>query len=189
MNDFVYFGSNAQQPYHLLSNLNAAPIEFTRDDIIDAMRIVNPEIDKFVGDATLCATTIEHLWHALKATDKETFLRFIEGDFASLTEAAMVPFFGVEKAKKKFEYWQKKNNSGIVAKLASNRRYGPRLGIAKSMAYEREHLSPTVERAVWRRLHRLKFAQNAIHAAALQSTKPKTLVEFARGAARDSAKE
>lgn len=174
----IYFYSQAQEPYNQLSNLHFSPFSFDKTKITESMRNVNPRIDEFIGDSKFDIPSIEHLWHALKAKDQETFLRFIMGDLATDFSAV----FGKDKAEQKRKYWMKKNNIGIVPKMASNKKLQTKLKLKGRMMYERELLDPARERSVWNDLHVLKYLNNSKARNTLLSTKGKRLVEFARGA-------
>ena len=181
----VYFSSSSAPPNHLLSNFNAAPIKVTRDDLDGPLLEACPEINKFVGLEGVVFKSTEHAWQALKAKDKSTFDRFVDGDLAWFNEPVFEVFFPGQGAKK-LAHWAKKNNVGIVPKMAANKRYAKRLNFKykHSLDYSREKLPTNLERRVWNKLLRLKFAQNAVHRAALMSTGSKKLVEFDRGAGR-----
>lgn len=180
----IYFNSGAARPLNLLSNLNEAPIELTLATVTPELLAVNPKLNEWVEPGqTLHFRTIEHLWHALKALDRATFFEFVgpDGRFARFDAAAFEPVFP-GNGEGKHRYWAAKQNSGIVPKLASNRKHGKKLGIEKSMRYEREMNAEGVQRAVWKDLLTRKYIANKAHREALLATGDKTLVEFARGA-------
>ena len=189
--DAVYFNSNAREPFHMLSNLSAAEVKLSKLDVTPELLEVNPSLLAWLGEETFCFPSIEHVWHALKATSKEVFDKFHDaGELAQFTTEAFALFFPKDdQAEKKLNYWSRKNNVGIIPKLASNEKYGKRLGIAKSMNYKRERLEPRLERAGWKTLLHKKYAGNKTHAFCLKTTRNAKLVEFARSAARAGAQE
>ena len=94
MADFLYFNSASAGDTHLLSNLNFAPVTVTKADVTTDWLVVNPDVASFIGDRTLTAPTIEHVWHSLKATDESTFLEFYDdGRFAEFDVPAFRQFF------------------------------------------------------------------------------------------------
>jgi predicted NAD-dependent protein-ADP-ribosyltransferase YbiA (DUF1768 family) len=180
--NYVYFNSGAAVPLNKLSNLNRAPVVLTAETITPALLAVNAKLSEWVRvGEPLHFGTIEHLWHALKALDRDTFIAFTEsgrfGRFDATVFAEFFPGNGVAK----HAYWAKKQNSGIIPKLASNRKYGVRLGVGKSLKYERERNQDNVQRAVWRDLLTRKYVANKLHRDTLLSTGDKTLVEFEKG--------
>lgn len=183
--DHVYFSSSASEPLNLLSNFSEAPLRLTRDDIDGALLDACPQLAQFVGTDRVVFRSSEHAWQALKATERTTFWRFVDGDFAMFSAPIMDVFFPGQGAKK-FAYWAKKRNVGIVPKLAANRKHAKRLNLRfkGALDYSRETLRPELERRVWRTLLRLKFRQNERHRRALLGTGKRRLVEFDRGAKR-----
>lgn len=180
--NFVYFNSGAVEPFNRLSNLNHAPVELTAETVTAELLAVNSKLGEWVRSGeTLRFETIEHLWHALKALDRATFLEFTSsGRFGRFNAAVFAEFFPGQGAEK-HAYWSKKQNNGIIPKLASNRKYGTRLGVGKSLKYEREQNPEAVQRAVWQDLLSRKYIANKLHRDALLATGDKTLIEFDRG--------
>jgi predicted NAD-dependent protein-ADP-ribosyltransferase YbiA (DUF1768 family) len=187
MSDFVYFNSSAKAPYNLLSNFSAAPIvlQSTDTEALRELSAANDKIAEFVGERAEFPSS-EHLWHALKATDVETFRRFVVGGVLAECDASVFDVFFPGKGAAKRAYWMRKDNVGIIPKMAANPKYAKRLGFSKRrpLEYARERLPYGVERAVWMTTLRLKYKQNAKHRAVLLSTGKRTLVEFDRSASR-----
>ncbi len=179
---FVYFNSAAAPPLNLLSNLNHAPVQLTRNTLTPALLAVNEKLAEWLGaDETWHFETIEHLWHALKATDRATFMQFTTGGRFGRFDAEAFELFFPGNGEAKYAYWSKKRNSGIIPKLASNgKKYGAKLGIGKSMRYARERNEDGVQRAVWKDLLSRKYIANRAHRDALLATGKQTLIEFAR---------
>lgn len=179
----VFFNSNSKD-YHMLSNFSSAPITIAKAELDPSWAELNPSLASFFHEETLEFLSVEHLWHALKATDRETFLQFaVGGRFGSADVEAFAAVFCQEKAEQKQKWWMKKNNVGIIPKMAANFRRGTKLGIKKKMQYERERPSADVERRVWLALLERKYKQNGNHAAVLKKTCGRRLIEFARSAA------
>lgn len=186
---FVYFGSSSAGTTHLLSNLNFAPITLSKDeDGVDALYLLNPDLARWLETESkpIAFHTIEHLWHALKATEKDTFLQFAEnGRFAQFNSEIFRVFFGRDAAESKFKYWDRKDNWGIIPKLVSNAKYCSRLMLNGKMNYAREMPEDvSVLVAVWSFLLRKKYDTNKAHRDALLRTgSGTTLVEMSRLAA------
>ena len=207
---FLYFGSNVSAPFHKLSNFHAAPVTILEEDLGFGFDQVNPNFRSWIrakkGHAVF--PSIEHAWHALKATNQSTFAKFLVGGaFARWDTEAFAQFSKpdsndpekhIEKAKKQFKYWSAKQNVGIIAKLAANPKYLKTLGIkAISMNYSHERLAWHLEEDIWLTLLRLKYIQNEECRKVLIGVfkidpknilaafnEPKQLVEFDRSAGR-----
>lgn len=204
---FVYFGSAAERPLRVLSNLAAAPV--TLQGPCEALYAVQPLLADWLDDmGALTFASIEHVWQALKASDRETFLRFsTTGDLGGWSADVFLKTTVVgkrAKAAKKLgraltaddlaalaeaamDHWKRDALVGIVAKLASNRKYGAALGLANCMVYDREFLAAETERQAWLALLRLKYTANAVPRAVLRDTGARPLVEFDKGATRRHA--
>jgi predicted NAD-dependent protein-ADP-ribosyltransferase YbiA (DUF1768 family) len=176
----VYFGSNAQAPYHQLSNFHAAPIRVAWADVPAVVKAVVPQMDMdWFGDLHVTFASSEHLWQALKATTAHGFSAFTVGErFGTLQPDVFLatlcrgrPAAAIKKA----AYWRRKQNVGIVAKLAGNAKYAHHLGIAEEMDYARESLA--AERDVWLWILSLKFAQHPLLAQVLKATDTARLIE------------
>lgn len=188
MGDFIYFNSAAKFPYNLLSNLNYAPITISKDEISKDMLTINPSLEKWFE---LYSTdfwsfdTVEHFWQALKATRYDTFLQFMTGRRLSKFDAEIFNVFFPGQGQQKYNYWSKKNNNGIIPKLASNPKYGKALGIHTTMDYTRERLNEDLLRSVWTFLLRKKYLSNPTHLSTLVDTGDKKLIEFERGSTKE----
>ena len=104
------------------------------------------------------------------------------GRFTQWNPDAFVPFLPASIRKKptaranaaiqKFNFWSKKQNVGIIPKMASNSKYRKQLFGAKvNMDYTRERLAPNDEHDIWIVLLTLKFKQNASLRQVLLGTK------------------
>jgi predicted NAD-dependent protein-ADP-ribosyltransferase YbiA (DUF1768 family) len=187
---FLYFNSNAKKPMNELSNLNAAEITIGADDLTSELLDVNPELKNWLlpGQEWIFAS-IEHLWHALKAVDRETFMEFTNlGRFGKL-DAAFFEQLYPGKGEQKRSFWAKKQNVGIVPKLASNPKHAKKLGLNGKMKYEREFNEDRVQKAVWHKLLTKKYASNSAHRRVLMETRARKLIELARGAAKEGSTE
>jgi predicted NAD-dependent protein-ADP-ribosyltransferase YbiA (DUF1768 family) len=190
----VMFGSNAYGDMHKLSNFYATDLLLRPADLTPELLSVCPNLKDWVPAGGLFFPTSEHLWQALKATDKQTFLRFTSaGDLGlwkvSIFANTVAPSKLAKEKKndmaelarvalKGMLHWQKKHNLGIQAKLAANKKYAKKLNLDKGrMNFEREHLAPATERSVWLTILKLKFAQNAELREILSATRGKRLVE------------
>lgn len=187
---FVYFNSNAKEPLNKLSNLNAAPITIGESDLTSELLDVNPELKAWLSPGEEWSfASIEHLWHALKATDCDTFVEFTAAGRFGKCEAAFFDQLFPGKGEQKRAFWMRKQNVGIVPKLASNPKNAKKLGLSGKMKYEREYNEDRVQKAVWRKLLTKKYASNSAHRKALMDTRAKKLIELARGAAREGSNE
>lgn len=187
------FGSNAKGDLHKLSNFYATEVLLRPSDLTPALLSVCPNLKDWVPASGLFFPTSEHLWQALKATDKATFLRFTSnGDLGrwnvSIFANTVAPGKCENKedmselarqATKSMMHWQKKHNLGVQAKLAANETYAENLNLDKGrMNFEREHLLPATERSVWLTILKLKFARNEELRDILIATRGKRLVEM-----------
>jgi hypothetical protein len=187
--DFIYFNSAAKYPYNLLSNLNYAPITISKEEISKDMLTINSKLEKWFDmstetDESWSFDTVEHFWQALKATRYDTFLQFMTGRHLSKFDAEIFDVFFPGQGQQKYNYWSKKNNNGIIPKLASNPKYGRALGINTTMDYTRECLNEDLLRSVWTFLLRKKYLSNSIHLSTLVGTKGK-LIEFERRSTKE----
>ena len=97
--DFLGFNSNSKAPYHELSNFNLI------EGGLEFEGIVYP--------------SVEHAYQAQKVRDEKMRRRFSVDGIYGTTEAFSL-FYGKDSSKK-HDYWMKKKNIGILAKLAINR--------------------------------------------------------------------
>jgi predicted NAD-dependent protein-ADP-ribosyltransferase YbiA (DUF1768 family) len=152
--EVIKFYSYGIKPFHKLSNF-----ALIKDGI---------EFDGLIFYST------EHAFQAQKYI-KEQRIRFsIEGDLGNI-DSGFKLVFGDEWEKKK-NFWMKKNNIGIIAKMATNIKIGKKLGLIRDINF----LSTN---ELWIELLNLKF--NIIEFKnILKNTKNKYLLEFDRGAKR-----
>jgi len=152
--EVIKFYSYGIKPFHKLSNF-----ALIKDGI------------EFNG---LIFYSTEHAFQAQKYI-KEQRIRFsIEGDLGNI-DSGFKLVFGDEWEKKK-NFWMKKNNIGIIAKMATNIKIGKKLGLIRDINF----LSTN---ELWIELLNLKF--NIIEFKnILKNTKNKYLLEFDRGAKR-----
>lgn len=176
--DFVYFYSGSDSPLNKLSNLAEAHIELLPDDpAVEVLVKIRPELRQWCPAKFPSA---EHLWKSLQARDQDTFNQFqIDGRLGKLTLETMALVYPPSEVASKFKYWSSKNNVGIVAKLATNPKRAPLIGL-KMLNTRNEHLEAFVEEEIWVCILLLKFKQNPLHLAVLQSTGSSKLVEFDR---------
>jgi hypothetical protein len=191
MEDFIYFNSTAKYPYNLLSNLNYSPITVSKEEISQEMLTINPSLEKWFEMSTgtdgldsWSFDTVEHFWQALKATRYDTFLQFMTGRRLSKFDAEIFDVFFPGQGEQKYNHWSKKNNNGIIPKLASNAKYGQALGIHTTMDYTRERLNEDLLRSVWMFLLHKKYLSNSKHLQTLVGTKL-SLIEFERGSTKE----
>jgi len=133
----------------------------------------------------------EHIWQSLKANDRVRQMFLSDGQLDKLNVEIFKRFFpktAPEKLEKKAKYWKRNASVGILAKMAANKKYAKRLGIAEGeFKYETEHLPEPELRKIWLPILRAKFTQNEDMKRELLATKHCYLLEFDRGAGiRDS---
>ena len=152
--EVINFYSCGIKPFHKLSNF-----ALIKDGI------------EFDG---LIFYSVEHAFQAQKYI-KEQRIRFsIEGDLGNI-DSGFKLVFGDEWEKKK-NFWMKKDNIGIIAKMSTNIKIGKKLGLIRDINF-----SSTNE--LWIELLTLKF--NIIEFKnILKNTTNKYLLEFDRGAKR-----
>ncbi len=187
---YVYFSSGASA-LRALSNFHECVITLMRAQVPAVFELVCPLVRSYFPDkgAPLVFASSEHLWQALKALDRATFLRFTaDGDLGSLTSTffqRVFPRLGAEQLQTKVRYWAQRQCVGIVPKMAANEDHAKKLGLVDHMDFGREHLEPLVERTCWLAILKLKFNQNPALRAVLLSTRGKLLVEYSRFASPD----
>ena len=108
---FIYFGSSTVKPWHHLSNL--------------------AEIKDTIEYNGLIYKSVEHAFQAqlFIENDRKRFSK--GGDLGSWD--GLKYFFKPEELDKKLKYWSKKFNIGIVAKMASNKKYHKKLKLTSIM--------------------------------------------------------
>jgi hypothetical protein len=195
------FGSSMARPLNLLSNFAATPIRMWLADVTPEMALFCPEIASFVasacgedGQRPLVFPSSEHVWQALKARDVDTFLDFtLAGRWGQLDTAAFLPFYPKKSgtvhelqafAEAKVAHWGKKQNVGILAKMATSARYTRSVG-GKLWYPSKVQGAADLEDAqhpgmwdVWLQILRLKYAQNDEARVVLLATGDTYLLEF-----------
>ena len=120
----------------------------------------------------LLYNSTEHMFQAQKYI-KEQRIRFsINGDLGNWDGLKLV--FTVEEYEKKYKYWAKKNNIGIIAKMATNEKIGKKLGLIRD-----ENFSSTPE--LWLEILKKKYSIKYF-GDILKSTHDIYLLEFDRSA-------
>jgi len=180
---YINFYSGAKAPYYKLSNLFHAPVKITSSADLPTYWQHSAPLRSLLasgGDGPLYFASIEQVWHAFKALDRQTFLRFTNtGDLGQLDPNVFTD------TKTNMVHWKKKNMIGIAAKLASNPTHGAALGLGPNkMDYGRENLGLAMEQTIWLELLMLKFRQNPLLAQILLATGSTQLIELDRGAQR-----
>lgn len=184
----VYFGSGSKFPYHRLSNFNKCSIMMKNYVLVGVDDYV---LKEFVFPSS------EHAWWSFFLSDEKDIERLaVNGDLSTLD--GLKYFYKGEELKKKIEYWSKKDNVGIVAKLLAGRegtnyrRRAVKLGMKMSVhpchMYGPVGNDATLAK-IWARILVCKYSQNEKHRAILLSTAEKTLVEFTRAPVTRIGKE
>jgi predicted NAD-dependent protein-ADP-ribosyltransferase YbiA (DUF1768 family) len=152
--EVIKFYSCGTNPFHKLSNF-----ALIKDGI---------EFDGLIFYST------EHAFQAQKYI-KEQRIRFsVEGDLGNI-DSGFKLVFG-DKWEQKKNFWMKKGNIGIIAKMATNIKIGKKIGLIRDINF-------TSTNELWIELLTLKF--NIIEFKnILKNTKNKYLLEFDRGAKR-----
>ena len=137
-------------------------------------------------------TSVEHWYQGTKFVPKDRQRLAEGGDLASLDAFRLHRgvFVKRDKEERSIKHWgantKKPDMVGIVAKMASNPRRAQRLGLRMLPKQdESEDRIPELIELFKRGLH-AKFAQNPEMRAALLDTGNKQLVEFGRGAERET---
>jgi hypothetical protein len=151
--EVVNFYACGSKPYNKLSNF-----AFIAEGIVyDGLRY--------------CST--EHAFQSQKYIKEQRYRFSIDGDLGNVDGFQLV--FGDDWEKKR-TYWMKKENIGIIAKMATNIKIGKKLGLIRDEDFvSTDHL--------WFELLTLKFAIREFNVI-LKGTLDKYLLEFDRGAKR-----
>jgi len=201
---FVYFGSNGKDGLEVLSNFHEAPIRLCQADVTARLAKRCPSLAMWQlalgGQVTFPSS--EHAWQALKAHSFRAFTDFTtEGRLGTLDAASVLPFMPAKLrlrgtateqqrwALGKAAFWAKKQNVGILAKWAANKKYAKALGWTPGvdLYYGKETANVGFDemQAVWLDLLRLKYAQNTRCRDVLLATGDSYLLECVRGAVRE----
>lgn len=204
---YRYFGSNMSAPFHLLSNFSQCEIRATVFVEADSEEEENKggkqgshEGREGVGRSDDCTRVLlereyvfpssEHFWCAhFMRRHKDVSRLACEGDLSTLS-SGLRAILGDETGRQKAQYWGKKDNVGIVAKMLAAKdsrgvRYRAKaMGIDMSVhplkQYGPQGTMDTLV-AIWTRIVHEKFTQNTAHRRALMSTgRDDVLVEFVR---------
>jgi len=149
----INFFSNAKMPFCKLSNFS-----HIKDGII-------------VNDITYAST--EHAFQAQKYIKDDRWRFGLDGDLGSWEGFGLV-------SKKSSDYWKKKDNIGIIAKMATNKIKGKKLGLTRIFEFQ-----STDE--LWESILVKKFSIQEF-GNVLRSTEDMYLLEFDRGAKRNGSK-
>jgi predicted NAD-dependent protein-ADP-ribosyltransferase YbiA (DUF1768 family) len=197
--EFVYFYSNAVEPYYQLSNFYQTMVHFKREHVIPEMLRYCPKLNEWLGEEGRIFPSSEHVWQSLKARDLATFLAFVQGGrFADMLVFFQAFYQNVaarsnkewfKLVAQKCTFWGRKNMVGIAAKMAAEPKNAFKLGLLvdnqDKMDYRLERLTPAVERAIWLTILRQKIRQNAaVRAVLMGIPRGQRLIEFDRGAAQ-----
>jgi predicted NAD-dependent protein-ADP-ribosyltransferase YbiA (DUF1768 family) len=154
--EVIMFNSQSKYPYYLLSNF--AHIK----DGIMFNNIIYP--------------STEHAFQSQKYVDSDKIRFSINGDLGSIDEGFDLVF--QKDSDKKKKYWMKKDNIGIIAKMATNKSIGIRLGLKRDPVFE-----STDE--LWIDILNEKYKIDEFKNI-LMNTNNKYLLEFDRGAKKNN---
>ena len=177
---FINFGSGMKAPYNKLSNFNGCTIT--------GKIWISVEFNKFsLKEFTFPSS--EHLWWSHFLVLEKDVKRIAIGGDLSTIESGLAFFYKGEELEKKIEYWGRKNNVGIVAKLLAGKggtKYrkraadlGMKMSIHPCPKYGNEGSDMTL-RKIWSSILIAKYAQNEGHRSVLLGTGDHHLVEFTR---------
>lgn len=185
----IEFHSSKAAPVYIFSNFHRAPILFTADMVPAAMQRKWPKLVSWLNKTPAHFPSSEHLWHALKALDYNTFRAFTStGILARYPNPSLLDSALVRAGVKAGAFWQKKDMIGIVPKMVVN----PKSGIAAILNLNLRFLettpdlllSPAIEKIVWLTILRQKYEQNPAFKRVLVCTGNTYLLEYAKGARR-----
>ena len=148
----INFWSNGKVPFHNLSNLASIPDGINYDGII--------------------YPSTEHAFQAQKYIQNQRQRFSITGDLGVWNGLRLV--YKTEEYEKKYKYWSKKANIGIIAKMATNEKIGKKLGLIRD---ENFHSSDELWMKILGKKYSIKYFGDL-----LKSTGDIYLLEFDRGA-------
>lgn len=154
LNQYEKFYSNAAKPFNLLSNFS----------IIDEGIIVDG----------LEFPSSEHAFQAFRFDKPKDRKRFTTSGDLGQVESGFRLIYGKDDWEKKRDYWMKKGNIGIIAKLAASEKYRKDLNLSINTKFQ-----STDE--LWIKILSAKFNIEKFKSVLL-STSGKYLLEFDRGA-------
>lgn len=129
-------------------------------------------------DDGLVFPSSEHAFQSRKYLEQDRARFSVDGDLG--TEDAFRLVFRKEEWEKKKKYWMKKNNIGIVAKMATNKNVGIKLGLRRDPGF-------TSTWDLWSTILHCKFSKEPFRTLLLD-TGDQYLLEFGRGAKREEEK-
>lgn len=153
----VKFWANAKRPLTDLSNFA---------HIVEG---ISPFEDKLV----FCSS--EHAFQSRKYVEEDRVRFSIEGDLGTIDGFALV--FPEKVFEQKRDYWMKKGNIGIIAKMATNKTIGKKLKLRRLDGYESSD-------ELWMQILHSKFTIEKFRHT-LSSTGDAYLLEFGRSAKRE----
>lgn len=81
-------------------------------------------------DDKLIFASIEHAFQSRKYVEKDRSRFSIDGDLGNIDGFSLV--FKEKEYEKKRDYWMKKDNIGVIAKMATNEKLGKKLGLTRN---------------------------------------------------------
>lgn len=177
---FLYFGSGMKAPYNKLSNLNECSVTVK-------LWVLKNFNEFYLKEYTF--PSAEAAWWAhFLLKDADITRLAIGGDMSNL-ETGLGHFYDGEVLAEKIEYWGRKSNVGIVAKLLAAKKgtnirqtakeLGIYMGTHPVGRYGAQGADSTLTE-IWDRILLAKFNQNASHRQVLLDTGDHHLVEFTR---------
>lgn len=186
---FINFGSGMSAPYNKLSNFNECTIT-GKIHVMVGFNEYSPKEFTFPSS--------EHFWWAhflVRECDVKRLA--INGDLSTL-ETGLPLLLEGDKLRRALEYWPKKNNVGIVAKLlagkngSSYRKRAMKLGIQMSVhpcvKYGPQGADRTLSK-IWTSILVAKYTQNSGHRQVLIGTGDHHLVEFTKSSSERVSSE
>jgi predicted NAD-dependent protein-ADP-ribosyltransferase YbiA (DUF1768 family) len=155
--EIIKFYSGGLRPYHTLSNF--------------AHVLEGIELDGLIFPST------EHAFQSQKIKESERWMFSVNGPLGQIEEGFKL--VSGKDWEKKRDYWMKKGNIGVIAKMATGEKLLKKLGLKKVPDFQ-----STDE--LWIRILRQKFVVEEFRLT-LMSTKDAYLLEFDRGAQRKPA--
>ena len=152
----INFWSNGKFPFHELSNF--------------ALISHGIEYDKIIYPS------IEHAFQAQKFLLSQRHRFSIEGDLGVWNGLKLV--YKPEEYEKKYKYWSKKNNIGIIAKISTNEKISKKLGLIRNPNFQSTD-------SLWFEILRKKYSIKYFDDL-LKSTGDIYLLEFDRFACKNS---
>lgn len=149
----IKFYSNAKKPFCKLSNFSNIKDGIMVDDIRYA--------------------STEHAFQAQKYVKEDRWRFGVNGDLGSWEGFSLI-------SKKSSDYWKKKDNIGIIAKMATNRIKGKQLGLTRLDEFQSSD-------ELWENILVKKFSIKEF-GDVLRTTGDTYLLEFDRGAKRNGSK-